>query len=199
MKTHIISKKPANLDWSQIPAISLEYMDWTPLGNISASAQICYDEVALYLRLSTKETHIRAEHTDVLGIPCQDSCLEFFFSPVPGDNRYFNVEMNPNCCMYLGIGSNRYDLVRLVLNEPDLFHPEVTLNSEGWTLTYEIPFSFIRRFFPDFAPASGKTMHANFYKCGDLTVQEHYLVWNRITGDTPDYHRSCDFGELIFE
>lgn len=198
MNTHTIIKKPTNLDWSHIPLLSLENTGWTPPTNISANGQICYDEEALYLRLTTKEAHIRAELTEPLDMPCLDSCLEFFFCPIAGDARYFNFEFNPNCCMYLGFGSNRYDSVRLIINEPDLFQPHVNMLPDGWELTFQIPHSFIRRFFPDFAPLSGQKMHANFYKCGDLTVQKHYLAWNKMTGN-PDFHRPCDFGELIFE
>ncbi len=198
MKTYTILKKPDSLDWVQIPKLSMEYMEWTPLGDVTATAQICYDNHHLYIRFVTTETDIRAEHTDVLGNPCEDSCLEFFFSPILGDTRYFNVEINPNCCMYLGIGSSRYDLVRLILNEHDLFHTKVYMTCDGWELTYQIPFSFVRRFFPDFAPSSGKTMRANFYKCKEISPNQHYLVWNRIT-ETDDFHRPCDFGTLIFE
>jgi hypothetical protein len=57
----------------------------------------------------------------------------------------------------------------------------------------------VRRFFPAYAPVSGGTIRANFYKCGDLTPQEHYLSWNPMTCDTPAFHRPCDFGLLTFE
>lgn len=199
MRTHVIPKKPATLDWTQIPSVNIDHLLWTPKVDISASAQICYDEDALYLRLSAKEAHIRAEHTGLLDPPCEDSCLEFFFSPCAGDDRYFNVEFNPNCCLYLGIGTCVEGLVRLIPEKNDILTPKADRTADGWNISYRIPYSFIRSFFPDFSAKSGKTMRANFYKCGDLTVQPHYLSWNKVTSETPAFHRTCDFGLLQFE
>ena len=51
----------------------------------------------------------------------------------------------------------------------------------------------------NFTLESGKIIRANFYKCGDLTPQEHYLSWNPMTSETPAFHRPCDFGLLTFE
>ena len=101
--------------------------------------------------------------------------------------------------MYLGIGTGTHDLVRLLPTDKDVFHPQVSIIPEGWEITYQVPISFIQRFFPDFIPASGKTIRANFYKCGDLTVQEHYLCWNMISENVISFHRPCDFGLLEFE
>lgn len=199
MKTYTIPRKPAVLDWTQIPTLSLDNRLWTPTVDISATAGLCYDEEAIYVRLASKEAQIRAELTGALDQPCQDSCLEFFFSPIPEDGRYFNIEFNPNCCMYLGFGSGRDDLIRLLPQASNPFCPKAARTAGGWEITYQVPVSFLRCFFPDFTPASGKTMRANFYKCGDLTSQQHFFSWNMVTSETPDFHRPCDFGILKFE
>jgi hypothetical protein len=70
---------------------------------------------------------------------------------------------------------------------------------DGWEITYQIPYSFLRLFYPDFQAAPGKKMRANFYKCGDYTVQEHYLSWNPVESQIPDFHRPESFGQLIFD
>lgn len=199
MRTHIISRKPEVLDWNKLPVLPIDNLCWTPEIDISAEAQICYDADALYVRLSAKEAAIRAEHTGPVGMPCEDSCLEFFFSPIPGDSRYLNIEFNPNACLYLGIGSGIHDLVRLLSDSGNPFQPEPRRIEGGWEIVYKVPTAFVRRFFPDYAPVSGGTIRANFYKCGDLTPQEHYLSWNPMTCDTPAFHRPCDFGLLTFE
>lgn len=199
MKLYKIVKKPDTLDWTMIPAALIDTQLQTPEVDISATAQVCYDDKALYVRLTAKESNIRAEYTGVLDAPCEDSCLEFFFCPIEGDDRYFNIEYNPNCCIYLGIASNLNDLVRLVPEFGIPFEPKAIRTEDGWEITYQIPYSFIRRFFPDFTPVSGKKMKGNFYKCGDLTVQEHFLCWNLITSNPVSFHRTCDFGMLEFE
>ena len=192
-------KKPELLDWTCVPVAPIDIHLQEENVDISATAQVCYDEEALYVRLTANEKNIRAEYTGVLDAPCNDSCLEFFFSPIYGDDRYFNIEYNPNCCIYLGIGSGIHDLVRLVPGTDIPFGPKAVKTKDGWEITYQVPFEFIRRFFPDFAPTSGTKMHGNFYKCGDLTVQPHYLCWNMITSDPVSFHRPCDYGILEFE
>ena len=169
------------------------------MAEVVASAQICYDEEALYVRLSAKEKHIRAEYTGPLDMPCQDSCLEFFFCPMEGDNRYFNIEFNPNCCMYLGIGSCLKDLVRLLPAWENVLYPKAERFFDGWAVTYQVPVSFVRRFFPGFTLESGTIIRANFYKCGELTVQPHDLSWNELAQGEHSFHRPCDFGMLVCE
>ena len=199
MRTHTIPRKPETLDWSLIPALPIDNLCWTPAIDITAQAQICYDADALYVRLSAQEAEIRAEHTGPVGMPCEDSCLEFFFSPIPGDSRYLNIEFNPNACMYLGMGSGIHDLVRLLPDSNNPLQPCPQRIDGGWEIVYQVPTAFVRRFFPGYAPAPGGTIRANFYKCGDLTPQEHYLSWNPMSTETPAFHRPCDFGLLTFE
>ena len=197
MKTWEVPKIAGAPDWERVPEAGIDSRHWTPPVDIGASAQICYDEAALYLRLSTREREIRAEHTGPLGMPCEDSCLEFFFSPTEGDSRYFNIEFNPNGCLYLGMGSGAGDLTRLLPEGEDLFDAQPRRTEEGWEISYRVPASFVRRFFPAFSLTPGKRIRANFYKCGDLTPQAHYFSWNPMTSDTPAFHRPGDFGLLI--
>ena len=199
MRTHVISKRPENLDWTQLPVANIDHLLWTPEVDLSATAQICYDENALYLHLSAKEKNIKAEYTGRLDMPCRDSCLEFFFCPIPGDSRYFNIEFNPNLCMYLGLGIGNGNLIRLLPEGESSFEPKAMRTADGWELTYRVPFCFVRIFFPEFCAESGTRIRANFYKCGNETVQPHFLAWNRVISEVPAFHRPCDFGELVFE
>ena len=199
MKTYVIQKRRASADWSKIPSLSIDLQPWEPKVNIEACAQVYYDENALYVRLAAKEKDIRAEYFGPLDFPHRDSCLEFFLSPSEEDPRYLNFEFNPNCCLFLGIGTGRENLMRLAPDVQKLFSPCASRTSDSWNIQYRIPFSFICLFFPEFCPASCKKMRANFYKCGDLTAQEHYLTWNEVVSEHPDFHRPECFGELVFE
>lgn len=187
------------LDWAQIPSAPIDNLQWSQPVSIAAWGQACYDAEALYVRLHAEEQNIRAEERDTLGMPCEDSCLEFFFCPEAGDLRYFNIEFNPNCCLYLGIGSGNADLTRLAPeNAQELLCPKVLRDDKGWEVSYRIPFAFIRRFFPAFSPRPGKLMAGNFYKCGDLTPIPHFLSWNKIDSETPCFHLPTSFGTLQF-
>ena len=196
MKSYIIIPKPDNLDWNQIPIVKIDNCEWLPPVDVEARAQLCYDAEALYVRLSAREGNIRAEESGETGMPCLDSCLEFFFSPDPTKSTYFNIEFNPNGCMFLGIGTNRYDLIRLVPIKQNILDAKPAYTQEGWEVIYRIEASFIRRFFPDFQLISGGMMRANFYKCGSSTIQPHYYTWNPMTPGEEDFHRPQDFGKL---
>ncbi|MBO4299260.1 MAG: carbohydrate-binding family 9-like protein, partial [Clostridia bacterium] len=183
MKHYTIARTHGAPDWSAVDALAIDEQLWRPPVDISAQAQIAWDDEQLYVRLSAREKHIRAEHTGPLGMPCEDSCLEFFFSPTPGDPRYFNIEINPNACLYLGFGDGQ-DLTRL-LPERDWLRAEARRTGDGWAAEYVVPFAFVRMFVPGFKPVSGGSLRANCYKCGDLTQAEHYLAWSPCTSDEP--------------
>lgn len=184
-------------DWDTIAKAAIDQRLWRPCGQVSAYAQLAYDDSRLYVRLCAEERQIRAENIGVLDQPCQDSCLEFFVSAAEHDTRYLNIELNPNLCLYFGFGTGREDRMRILL--PD---GSGTLNAGcartdgGWAVTYELPFRLLRLFFPAFVP-SGK-IRGNFYKCGDLTEREHYFAWNRVEAEHPDFHLPAYFGELFF-
>ena len=202
MKTYDLIKVSSEPNWSGIPYVDIDipYLD-TP-DDIHAKAQIAYGEEAFYLHLSTVEKNIRAEETGPIGTPCSDSCLEFFFSPMENDIRYFNIEFNLNGCVYLGIGSNVQNLVRLVPEDTveDIFAPKISKTSDGWEIFYTVPYSFIKRFFPDFKVYEGKEMRANFYKCADFSETPHYLSWSsvEVEGEPFTFHKPHCFGTMIF-
>lgn len=201
MKIYNVAKVMSAPNWGALPSLDIDNPYLTTPAGITAKAQICYNSEELHVHLSTVEANIRAEVKDPLGSPCEDSCLEFFFCPNENDMRYFNIEFNMNGCVYLGIGSNVKDLVRLFPEESfkDIFAPDIKKTSDGWEIFYRIPYTLIRRFFPDFKVYSGKEIRANCYKCADLSEPPHYLSWNPIVGEPFTFHKSACFGNMIFE
>lgn len=200
MKTYTIKRICGQPDWSAIPCLQVDEHLWIPSPHIQTTAQICYDDEALYVRMESVEPQIRAEYDVPLSMVCEDSCMEFFFCPASEDDRYINFEINPNCCTYIGVGSGREDSVRLAPEDEDaLFKKKAVRTAEGWQVTYRIPVMFLRALFPGYELISGNVIRANCYKCGDLTERPHYLSWNPVVCQTPDFHRPCDFGAMILE
>ena len=62
MKTYIIEKTCGAPDWSTVPALEADNHLWITSENIHMTAQICYDEEALYLYMRAVEREVRAEH-----------------------------------------------------------------------------------------------------------------------------------------
>lgn len=172
---------------------------WLPDAGVRMEQQICHDDEKIYVHQVAHEKNIRAELTDKLGSICTDSCMEFFFSPVPEDGRYFNIELNLNGAIFLGFGHGRADSIRLIPEDhKKLFNIRTNKTADGWEIFYEIPLEFLHVFYPDYDFKSGRVIRANCFKCGDLTVQPHYMMWNETTSETPDFHRPQDFGRMIF-
>lgn len=198
MKEYTIVKACGQPDWESVPALSISERVWCDPVNVEAKAQICYDEEKFFVRLTAKESAIRAEDTSILGAPCEDSCLEFFFSPMDGDLRYFNIEFNPNCCMWLGFGSGISNLIRLIPDtKGNILKPLAERTEDGWRITYTVPFTFVKQFFPEFKAFSGKVIRANCYKCGDKTEKPHWYTWNPVDPEGHSFHRPVDFGRMI--
>ena len=183
-------------DWSGVPAVELQHMSWLPPCAVAARAQAACCGDSLHIRMEADERMIRAEHRGVLDAVCEDSCLEFFLAPLPGDRRYFNFELNPLGTLYLGFGAERPTRVRQIVKDPEMFYIRPFTTDRGWGVSFEIPLPFLRLYMPE-ASFSG-TMNANFYKCGDKTVTPHYLAWSPLRCPQPDFHRRDDFGTLIF-
>ena len=135
MKEYTIIRKTRDLTWDDVPVLPVDTVNWDypAAEGDRAFGQLCYDEDALYVRLTAVEKAIRAENTEKMAQPCEDSCLEFFFSPAPPDLRYFNIEFNPNALPFFGFGdaAGGPSLIRLQPFE-NVLAPEVTfLTPEG--------------------------------------------------------------------
>jgi len=197
MKQYTITKFK---NWESVPVVKIDTPYKYNVEGIEAAAQIAYTSDEILVHLFAKEKDIRKEETDVLGMPCHDSCLEFFFCPNPEEDRYFNIEFNPNGCMFLGFGvTNVQRITRLVVDPKELFDIKINYTSEGWEVFYKVPVEFITRFFPEFKLESGKMIRANLYKCGDYCVQPHYLTWCPVTPQVSAFHNPSKFGLMIFE
>jgi hypothetical protein len=158
----------------------------------------------IWVGLSTIEPYqnIRATVNEFDGRVWEDSCLEFFVNPMPEKGlSYLNFENNSLSAMLCGVHNGEIDgqpegycaadfrmrLTRVPVDEKRLF----------WSVRFFIPFSYIKRWFPDFNPVPGMKITGNFYKCGDLCPIPHYLSWSPVVWPSPSFHRPECFGEII--
>jgi hypothetical protein len=151
---------------------------------------------------------MRTVERGISGHVYQDSCLEFFFIPMPDtDARYINFEVNSAGAVHVGIGKDR--LSRQILTENELrevkispFSSDASNNNDveatfvSWGYILHIPISFLQLHFSGFQLSPKATMRGNFYKCGDLTPAPHWGAWSPVHTPQPDFHQPEYFGEL---
>ena len=200
MRQYTIKKVSDAIDWTQIPALDVDNYLWCEKLDIKMKSQICYSEKGLHVHLRAWEKDIRAELTEPMSMVCEDSCMEFFFRPMEGDLRYFNLEINPNGQMYIGFGHNMGDLIRLALqDEQGTLQKKWNYTEDGWEVFYTFPVEVIRVFFPGYTLKSGMKIYANSYKCGDETVKPHFIAWNPVALPAPSFHEPEYFGLMVLE
>lgn len=162
----------------------------------------CDDAILLHFRVGEQSVRAVAEQ-DNQNI-WEDSCVEFFVSP-EDDGTYYNIECN--CAGHLLVGSGRVkpDRERSSMEVMHAVERWASLGSTPfdireqpttWEVALCIPLSTF--FLHHVTSLSGQTFRANFYKCGDLLPVPHFLSWNAIASDKPNFHRPDCFGELRF-
>lgn len=202
MDKYIIKKVSSRKEFESLKLEELS-VNTTPWGGYAPKTYgvLAHDDEKIYVHMRSDESPIRAEVSAHDGPVHTDSCMEFFFSPDPEKHDYFNMEINPKGMLKLHYGPGRHGRVNAVENPKDYaVVPQVC--EDGWALTYEIPYSVIRRFSPSFEGTSGSVIKANLYKCGEMTEKPHlatcYMI-DIVAYPKPDFHRPEYFREMIFE
>ena len=183
----------------------------------TTALHLAHTGTMLFVRFDVEGRGLRAMHTRDLEHVNEDSCVEFFVTNADR-SRYFNFEFN---CIGVCNASHRIskseDVHRLTPDElhsilryssvnsapqPQSTHPlsapfDLRDGDYCWSLTVGIPLSLL-----DITPTmlnQPVTLRGNFYKCGDLTSEPHYLSWAPVTFERPNFHQPAFFGNLILE
>lgn len=135
----------------------------------------------------------------------EDSCVEFFIEPKPGE-PYCNIEINCIGTILAGRRRSRQDPERTRMSSEELsrIRRHATVGSrpfqeiEGsfiWCVTAAIPLDLIGLEYK----GEPLEVRGNFYKCASATSQPHYLSWAPIDTPEPDFHQPSFFGRIILE
>lgn len=194
----------ASLD-KQKKRIRIDTLNWKDYNyKPEVELSIAYSDHEIFLKYYIHESYFKAEKTESNQMVCEDSCVEFFVSP-EDDGIYYNLEFNGIGTCLLGSGTDRANSKRA---NPEIISKIRRESSAGkmpfkekvgdnrWTITIAIPFEVF--FHHKISELKGKTFRANFYKCGDLLSVPHYVTWNPVGTEKPDYHRPEYFGILKF-
>ena len=202
MRQYII-KRTQTKDFSNIEKAMIDNLHWGGEYKPECFAQVIFIEgEGFCARLYAKEsdplmTYKQGDFSDDV---CDDSCMEWFIDFKPGNPEgYFNLEGTACAALNAGVGTGRHG--RIPLHEKIGMLPEVTAGRDGefWWVEYYLPMDLIEKVFGEIDTGSGAVYRGNFYKCGELTEQPHYLAWAPIDLPEPDYHCPDFFGEFIME
>ncbi len=181
---------------------TLDSVSWK---DFSYKPEVCFRagwyEGAIIIHFTVREESTKAEYYKPNSPVHKDSCVEFFINP--GNDTYFNFEINPIGTVYLGHGTGRSDSSPI----PEVEKVE-TLSSlgtavfkekqlESWSLTIRIPLEIFKNTL--LINPGGNDFGANFYKCGDELKTPHFISWNPIKTEKPDFHQPEFFGSIFFE
>jgi len=185
-------QKISNANWKDFP--------YTP----DVRFRILHTGSEIWLKFFVQEKYIRAVETRTNGDVYKDSAVEFFVSF--DQKNYYNLEFSCIGTIHLGYGSGRHGRQYI---SPEIAEQISAVSSLGkqafdeksggfnWEMMLRIPLTcFV---FDEIKNLSGLTARANFYKCGDATSEPHFISWNPIKTETPDYHQPDFFGEIAFE
>lgn len=75
------------INWDSLDTFPINRLYWSEKTDITAEAKICYDTSFLYVQLSARETHIRAEQAALWGFPARIAVWNFSCHP----NRRINA------------------------------------------------------------------------------------------------------------
>jgi len=170
-----------------------------------AEFRIAHTTDSILLHYKVSEESVRAVADTDNGRVWEDSCMEFFAMP-KDDDIYYNVECNCAGTLLLGAGNGRHDRAKAARETLQSVQRWASLGrkpfgekpfGDVWEVALVLPYKAF--FMHDIASLDGQTIRANFYKCGDLLSKPHFLSWNPIHLEKPDFHCPGFFGTLRFE
>lgn len=195
-----VSEKLDKLKKNRIGNVNWPAYDYKPEVEFS----IGYSDKEIMIRYYVTEDYFKAEKTGTNEQVCEDSCVEFFVSPAD-DGIYYNFEFNGIGTCLLGSGTSRDTSLKA---DPALISGIRRRSTAGhkpfkerkgrytWRIVAAIPLaSFIHH---KIDSLTGRIFRANFYKCGDMLSVPHFLTWNPVGTDKPDFHRPEFFGMIKF-
>ena len=201
----ILPTEPGTISPGRKGAEMITFQNWVKAEGVHASFDIMHDGSYIYLIYYVKENQVRAINKGYHSPVWEDSCVEFFFSVKGEEDRYYNFEFNAIGTMLAAYGKDRHNRTPLPDSLLDQIEIIPSLGSKPvgminkpthWNLKIRIPIGTFA--FTTLEDLSGLDGYANFYKCGDKLDKPHYLSWNPVQTEEPDFHTPRYFRHISF-
>ncbi|AVM54041.1 hypothetical protein C4H11_08575 [Bacteroides zoogleoformans] len=202
----LVESVPALLDKEKVAFQPVNMVNWSAFPYCpDVEFRIAYTRDAILLHFKVREKSVRAVAGHDNGSVWEDACVEFFSIPAD-DGVYYNVECNCVGTLLVGAGAGRENRRHAPQEVMDKVQRWSSLGRKGfeervgecsWEVALVIPYTTF--FLHHITSPDGKNIRANFYKCGDKLCTPHFLSWNPIEVENPDFHRPDFFGVLKME
>jgi hypothetical protein len=158
----------------------------------------------IFVQFKVTENHCLGRFTNDKEPVYKDSCVELFIDPA-NDGTYYNFEFNCMGTLLLGYGASRHNREQASDNVFKEVKRKSTLGREplnieqntNWGLGVVIPFSAFFKHQTNLF--TNNSFRCNLHKCGDETSIPHYVTWNPIKTERPDFHRPEYFGNAVIK
>lgn len=198
-------KEAAHLLEKQTVTNQIDTLNWSKFSyKPKLSFRIGHTGNEIWLKFYVTEKNILARETRTNGEVYKDSCVEFFVSL--DSKNYYNLECNCIGTIHLAHGPGRGnrnfvdpEIIKKIQIESTLGNKPFEEKSGNfeWEMMIRIPVECFA--FDKIKSLNGLKATANFYKCGDGTLEPHYVTWNPVGTENPDYHCPQYFGKVQFE
>ena len=201
--------------WRPAETLEVTHFPWPDSGHRPRTrARFLYDDEFIGVIFHVEDQYVQATARRFQDSVCADSCVEFFVSPLPDSDAYFNFEVNCGGTMLLarcasaeereaGTASVRVSdadgaTIPVAASMPQIVEPEIA-EPTVWTLEYHVPFALFASYFDLPArPAAGTRWQGNVYKCGDRTSHPHWGSWAPVDTPAPSFHQPEYFQPFLF-
>lgn len=184
---------------------TIESVNWSDLFPYKPITffNIARSDNSIFIKFYVRGNLLKAVYSTDQSPVHEDSCVEFFCR-LPGNDFYTNFEFNCiGTCSASKRRARKTEVVPFNVSEMQTIKRFPSIGTKSfnelqgifeWELTVEIPFKLI-----GIDPLNlPEKLWANFYKCADATDSPHYVSWNPVKTEKPDFHQPEFFGELYF-
>lgn len=197
---------PAALQVAGIAYTAIDNVNWPEAFPYKPKVEFAFAHTgeALLLHYRVEEQSVRAvaqkDHEHIW----EDACVEFFCMPA-GDGIYYNVECNCTGKLLVAAGKDRHERKPAPVEVMKSIDRWASLGTEPfdtrmeptkWELSLRLPIGTF--FLHKLDSFDGLTASGNVYKCGDCLPVPHFISWNPIKTENPDFHRPDFFGQINF-
>jgi hypothetical protein len=194
----------AMLDEGKVPYHHIACAGWSEYPyKPEVKFRIAHNGSGILLSYRVDEADIKAACKDTNGKVWEDSCVEFFIS-FEGADYYYNIEANCIGTILVATGVDKHhrkpvsdSIISLINRWSSLGSQPIESRSGKWELSLIIPADVF--YLSGVNTFDGLHAKGNFYKCGDNLHVPHFLSWNLVENEKPDFHLPQFFGELFFD